>query len=1271
MTNKELLLETFKSKFDLTQYKKFIAQFFNDSKILNGQKRVDYQNWNEYAYHINGYYHVADYVDGKRNKIAVFAVELKKGRSLEKARSKQRNFIADRIKMLGYDGAIAAFYTDDEEENRWRLSFIRLDYELLKGKIKTKFTPAKRYSYLLGADEPCHTAMSQLYPILEEENFNPSIDKLEEAFSVEKVTKQFFEKYKEKYIELYEFLLANETFKDEATRCLKTDDEDSISKFTEQFSKKLLGQIVFMYFLQKKGWLGVNAFPDTITEREYKDAFFNCNAQNKEIMKNLYVANGGGSYSRNAREIVKLSDEQQTYFAARIKGMPWETGAKDFVRKLFNQAVKNNRNYFEYYLEPLFYEALNEKREADNYYARLHCRIPFLNGGLFEPLDGYDWKNNNFSIPNEIFSNVAQKGERDADGILDVFDRYNFTMNEDEPLEKEVAVDPEMLGKIFENLLDVKDRKSKGAFYTPREIVHYMCQESLINYLVNTVGTPYEDTKEFILYGEIMKDEDCSREVKAGVADMLMPESIYNNLKAIDDALADVRVADPAVGSGAFPMGMVNEIVKARENITAYFAREANAYQANQLWNVTRHPYLLKKDALKNSIFAVDIEPSAVDITKLRLWLSLVVEFDINSQNEDFRNPPTLPNLECNILCGNSLIDEFEGVTLFNDSLLTGAGGSNWQADLFQNQVDKALEKLIEKQRELFYANNHADKYRLKHEIESLEQSVIFAANTMPDDFKERLLATFAMPSKPYILWKLAFAKVFRDKSGFDIVIGNPPYVSTKKVDAKEKVLYEKIFGFSDDTYNLFTFRGVSIVKKGGSVNYIVPKTFWTTQTKRNMRDLLLNNKLIYIYDTANPFESAMVDTCIFQVEKTKFEETFTVRFLDGSENLLSPIQYAIKQNHYRSVQNNVIFKPTELNMRIFELYGEKVKELYDTWWDKIKTSKDIEKNKDELEVYRDSLKPGDITLLGCLTEGGQGLATANNGKYIAVRKSTKWSKNIIESRPKKLEEAFAALKIKISDVTSCLTIEEFFKNANELEIAELFDGLKERYGRDIFGQGYIYRIIFDEELANVDELTEDEKQNGIDENKNFYVPYDKGDKDGNRWYLETPFAIAWSKENVHFLKTNSGKKGAGMPVVRNPQFNFKEGFCWSDINTTFLKCRIKGKSVNDVKSMSLYNLSHFVSTEYYISVINSNLISLYVDSFVNNTQTFQINDARQIPIIIPNEDRLNAITEVCQKAISLQKQLFAHQISFDECQQELQFLQLEVDDLIMDLYQI
>lgn len=183
------------------------------------------------------------------------------------------------------------------------------------------------------------------------------------------------------------------------------------------------------------------------------------------------------------------------------------------MRKIFDGCIDAGKNFFDDYLEPLFYTGLNKNRGENGFYAPLHRRIPFLNGGLFEQLDNYEWENNNFNIPNELFSNKAEKG-RDADGILDIFDRYNFTMNEDEPMEREVAIDPEMLGKVFENLLDVTDRKSKGAFYTPREIVHYMCQETLINHLVIKTGIPEADIRDFILYGDLMKDEDTTKDAR-------------------------------------------------------------------------------------------------------------------------------------------------------------------------------------------------------------------------------------------------------------------------------------------------------------------------------------------------------------------------------------------------------------------------------------------------------------------------------------------------------------------------------------------------------------------------------------------------------------------------------------------------------------------------------------------------------------------------------------------------------------------------------------
>lgn len=399
------------------------------------------------------------------------------------------------------------------------------------------------------------------------------------------------------------------------------------------------------------------------------------------------------------------------------------------------------------------------------------------------------------------------------------------------------------------------------------------------------------------------------------------------------------------------------------------------------------------------------------------------------------------------------------------------------------------------------------------------------------------------------------------------------------------------------------------------------------------MRDLILSKRIDYIFDTANPFEAVMVDTCITQTTNIPMPEEHKVRFFDGTKDLAAPLQFApIKQSVFINMQNSVIFKPTDLNLRIYELYGQKVKELFDKWWDKIETSKKIAKNQQELEAYRASLKPGDVALLGCLTKGGQGLATANNGKYIAVRRSTKWAKNIISSRPKKLAEAIKKKKVSIPQMTNFPNEKDFLDSLSEKEIATLFDSLKEQYGRDIFGQGYIYKIIEDSELANVDELSKEEKENGIDTSKNYYVPYDKGDKDGNRWYLETPFAIAWSKENVQFLKTDPKARYQGYT------FFFREGFCWNNVLTTYLRCKKKEKTVQSTESMSFFSCSENIPEYFFMCLLNSKLVAQYVDNFVNSTSHCTTGDAKLIPVIIPTSYELEKFKQIFYKAFKMKE---------------------------------
>ena len=647
---KKLFEDVLTQAYSDQKYIAFLRELLNNVELIAPNKQ---QNpYNTFSSAVEHYVYIGKYTGEDGNAVALYSVCLYENKSIENTRTLQRNFIKSLLEETGCAGALTAFYNKNEPE-KWRLSLVRLDYEFAEGKISAKLTPAKRYSYLVGKNEPCHTAKERLFPIFAADNRNPGLDELEEAFSVEAVTKDFFEKYRSKYLDLKESLDSNEQFTAEA---------QARGFNSEQFAKKLLGQIVFLYFLQKKGWLGVNAFPYTLTAREYKNAFYRPGQKPKELMPRVYKQKEDGKYYRSKEAFMQLSAEDETVLSTLVKGDKWGDGPKDFMRQIFAGCACKQQNFFDDYLEPLFYTGLNQNRGENAFFAPLHRRIPFLNGGLFEELDGYDWQHNNFNIPNTLFSNIAEKGA-EADGILDVFDRYNFTISEDEPMEREVAIDPEMLGKIFENLLDVKDRKSKGAFYTPREIVHYMCRESLINYLATNTQIPEDDIRKFVLFGEYFCDEDARKTLavdnETGVVltgsevyshkhhmefdknkELEIPENIFsfkkniNRLEEIDRLLSDIKVVDLAVGSGAFPLGMLNEIVKVRSVITAYMLIEMNPHQ-RLTCRTSRSAYQLKRDTIKNCIFACDIEASATDITKLRLWLSLVIDNQIMDAEDE------------------------------------------------------------------------------------------------------------------------------------------------------------------------------------------------------------------------------------------------------------------------------------------------------------------------------------------------------------------------------------------------------------------------------------------------------------------------------------------------------------------------------------------------------------------------------------------------------------------------------------------------------------
>ena len=1178
----EQLRSLFQNKFNLQDWTQFLINFFGAQTIRKNPELLEID-----ANQGEGYY-LGQQKTSDNYEIGLFYIRLKS--SVKNRRVGLRQLIKPYLRYL-VDAAIVVF---DDGDN-WRLSFIC--------DIKEEKTSPKRFTFVLGSKENYYKTPVERFIKLQNEGI--SFVSIKDAFSVEALTKEFYNKL----FEWYQWAVSPEsgTYFPNDTNTANDDFEDIDKKII-----RLLTRLMFVWFIKQKELVPNTLFDVSFLSRIIKDF-------------DPYSSEQGNYYNAIL---------QNLFFATLNRAIEDEEGKRGFAHLKGQRDVKTLYRYAEMFTIP----------EDD--VISIFAEVPFLNGGLFECLDktkkkdgvekayNYDgfsrndnkWPNGRYRqrafVPNILFFDEEK-------GLLSILKQYNFTIEENTPTEQQVALDPELLGKVFENLLGAYNPETKetarnqsGSFYTPREIVNYMVDESIKAYLCEKT--------------EISKTD---------VEELLSDTFIYDAKKKqsydkIASHLLNIKIIDPACGSGAFPMGLLNRMVDILQKISQ-----------------DRSTYELKLSIIENCIYGSDIQNIATQISKLRFFISLICDCEKDPSKPNY-GIPTLPNLETKFVTANSLISlkkhkKHDQLDIFADSQF--------------NPVNAKKEELHDVRKKHFRAKTANEKISLRKKderlrgelLELLEKDDIFA----PEDAKQMALwnpydqnavSPFFDPE-----W------MFDVADGFDIVIGNPPYISTKGVTTEDKKKYEAEFGFSDDTYNLFTFKGLTLLKQGGSLSYIIPKTFWTTQTKRNMRDLILSNQINYIFDTANPFDAVMVDTCIIQVVKRQMPKEHLIKFMDGTKDLSNPMIYVpIKQSTYLDTQNSVIFKPTDLNLRIYQLYGHKVKELYDKWWDKIETSKKIAQNQRELEAYRASLKPGDVALLGCLTEGGQGLATANNGKYIAVRRSTKWANNIIESRPKKLAEAIKKKKICVPQMSGYANEKDFLNSLTEKEIATLFDSLKEQFGRDIFGQGYIYKIIEDSELANVDELTKEEKENGIDTSKNYYVPYDKGDKDGNRWYLETPFAIAWSKENVHFLKTDPKARYQGYT------FYFREGFCWIDVNSTYLKARIKANGVFDVLSMSLFTMTELPDW-YYVSLINSEFISLYVDNFINNTSHFQINDARQLPIVIPCQETLNYLKNIVYDCIKIKKMMYSKSQNSSLCECRHKILQKKLDDAILRLYGI
>ena len=775
------LRNLFQSSFNLAQWYSFLQHFFNASELKEKPERI-IENTSDEGYYLGN----IDTTDSYR--IGLFQYNITKG-SVANKRVGLRNLVKSFINPTWgeFDAALVVFDSGDH----WRLSFIC--------DIKGESTSPKRYTYVFGSDDLLYRTPIERFNFLK--NKGVSFENLKTTFSVEALSDEFFDKYREHYADFIQYVTGKRFVKSGSKweeRVLGTPNSllmqafDHNEKKIRDYVKKMMGRITFLHFLQRKGWM---------------------------------------------------------------------CGDLNYMQNMFEHSAYKN-DYLDSVLEPLFFGILNTKpaeREAlftnygwDKSLLAEWKDIPYLNGGLFER-DEEDEPESRF--PADYFKRLFQ-----------FFSEYNFTIDENDPNDAEVGVDPEMLGKIFENLLE--DNKDKGAFYTPKEIVRYMCQESLIAYLETNTSVAKDKIRQFVLSPE------------EGVADI--PENKKSKLLA---ALEEVKICDPAIGSGAFPMGLLNELLHCREVLSGEHYDRAE----------------IKKSIIQNNIYGVDIEKGAVDIARLRFWLSIVV---------DEETPSPLPNLDYKIMQGNSLIESFMGVDLSKLTYEKEYKKDKGEISLFDDEKNR-LQKTVSHLLSSYYScNDHDRKVKLQQEISDTINKQLEAQAYNPEILRELRTINLAENNK-FFLWHTWFSDVFNrdDKEGFDIVIGNPPYISAVNMARtdEDKQLYRQSYPEATGAYDMYILFLLLGAKLSSNIYcWIIPnKLLVADYAKRTLLKLKANNGLekaidVSVYDV---FKNASVYPIIIlgnKISTVPFNCYYLDNYIDLVDNRLKKKEAVEESNRVR-----------------------------------------------------------------------------------------------------------------------------------------------------------------------------------------------------------------------------------------------------------------------------------------------------------------------------------------------------------------------------------
>ena len=797
--------------------------------------------------------------------LAIYEVELSDKVDIERNRAGIRDMLTKDWRDMGYAGAFLFCYR--KNESVLRFSYVSETWGFNKDGIYERLsTNTKRYTYLLGEGRGCRTAIEQFGAL---KNSKLALSDVTAAFSVEALTKQF---YKDLY-EWYQWAVdpASGVYFPNNTSIEADDREDIETKII-----RLITRIMFVWFIKQK-----ELVPNKIFDVDFLETILKDFDPNSAVVGNYYNA------------IL-----QNLFFGTLNRAIEDEQGNK---RKFATNVKKDIKTLYRY--AEMFTISEDEV-------IKLFSEVPFLNGGLFECLDktktidgveqaynydGFSRNDKKFAdgryrnravVPNVLFFEPER-------GLISILSRYNFTIEENSPEEQQVALDPELLGKVFENLLGAYNPETKetarnqsGSFYTPREIVNYMVDESLISYLGNT----------------------------AFVRSLFSPEFVYDKTKeaeykTIADKLKAIKILDPACGSGAFPMGLLNKMIE----ILCHITPDENIYE-------------MKLAIIENCIYGSDIQSIAAQITKLRFFISLICNCEKDATKPNF-GIPTLPNLETNFVAANSLIAKKK-----QDS-----------HNLFENpEIEPTKKVLTEIRHEHFSAKTAYRKSTLREKDKQLREKLakLLAEDNdfAPEDAKQ--LAAWNPYDQNAVAGFFDPAWMFGVSDGFDIVIGNPPYIQLQNDGGKLAKLYAdcnyKTYARTGDIYCLFYERGYQLLKPNGHLCYITSNKWMRAGYGEKTREFFAKNTnplLLIDFAGVKIFESATVDTNILLFAKAVNEHKTLCAVTnkqnkDSVKNLSVFVQQSGSVCEFSNSDSWVILSPIEQSIkRKIEAVGTPLKD--------------------------------------------------------------------------------------------------------------------------------------------------------------------------------------------------------------------------------------------------------------------------------------------------------------------------------------------------------